>query len=244
MNIINLNPGRLNRFSSLFIVTILLTSLNSIAQEAKSIWEPEPKVITPGQVYAPPSDAIVLLDGSSLDDWVSTRGGAAKWKLEDGGMTVVPKLGSIKTKRSFGDCQLHIEWRTPAIVEGDSQDRGNSGVFLQRYYEVQVLDSYKNKTYTNGQAGSIYGRHVPLVNACRLPGEWQVYDIVFKAPTFKENGEPKDLGYFTVFHNGVLVQNHVEFVGKDVDGGHSKLPILLQDHGSTVGYRNIWIREL
>lgn len=244
MNIHNLKAERVNRSWSLLIAAIFLISLNSIAQEAKSVWEPEPKVITPGQVYAPPSDAIVLLDGSSLDNWESTREGEAKWELEDGGMTVVPKLGSIKSKRSFGDCQLHVEWRTPEIVQGDSQDRGNSGVFLQSYYEVQVLDSYNNKTYTNGQAGSIYGRHVPLVNACGLPGEWQVYDIIFKAPTFNDNGEPQELGYFTVLHNGVLIQNHVKVIGKNVEGGQGKMPILLQDHGSKVSYRNIWIREL
>lgn len=231
-----------------------ITSMYTIAQESDkkstAIWEPIPTSVVPGIEMSPPSDAIVLLDGSSLDAWESTKEGMAQWKLEDGGMTVVPSTGGIQTKRSFGDCQLHIEWRSPAIVKGDSQDRGNSGVFLQGRYEVQVLDSYNNKTYVNGQAGSIYKQHIPLVNASRPPGEWQVYDIIFKSPEFEENGNLLSPAYFTVIHNGVLIQNHVELKGNTVHGGepsyekHGKLPISLQDHGSTVSYRNIWIREL
>ena len=241
--------------SILFLgIAILIGSIQCTGQEVKkkstAIWEPIPVVITPGTATTAPSDAIVLLDGSSLNEWESTKEGEALWKLEDGGMSVVPGKGGIQTKKSFGDCQLHIEWRSPAIVKDDSQDRGNSGVFFQGQYEVQVLDSYNNMTYVNGQAGSVYKQYIPLVNACRPPGEWQSYDIVFKAPVFKENGDLLSPGYFTVLHNGVLVQNHVELKGKTVHGGdpyyekHGKLPISLQDHGSTVSYRNIWLREL
>jgi hypothetical protein len=229
-------------------ISIFIFSSQCIAQEA--LYEPVPVVVTPGILTSPPSDAIILLDGTSLNEWESTKKGEAKWKLEDGGMSVVPGTGSIKTKRSFGDCQLHIEWRSPAIVKGDSQDRGNSGIFLQGHYEVQVLDSYNSKTYVNGQAGSIYKQYIPLVNACRPPGEWQAYDIIFKAPEFKENGDLLSPGYITVLQNNVLIQNHVELKGNTAHGGkptykkHGKLPISLQDHGSTVSYRNIWIREL
>lgn len=236
------------------VIFFLIISMQGFSQESNkkstAIWEPVPVVIQPGNGMAAPSDAIVLLDGTSLNAWEDNNGAKVKWTLEDGGMTVLPGSGGIKTKQSFGDCQLHIEWRSPAVVKGESQDRGNSGVFLQGRYEVQVLDSYKNKTYVNGQAGSIYKQYIPLVNASRPPGEWQSYDIIFKSPVFKENGDILSPGYFTVIHNGVLIQNHVELKGNTVHGGepsyekHGKLPIGLQDHGSTVSYRNIWIREL
>jgi len=208
----------------------------------------EPKVITPGSGTAPPSDAIVLFDGTNFDAWESTRGGNVKWDLKDGAMTVVPGTNSIMTKKSFGDCQLHIEWRTPELVVGESQNRGNSGIFLQGNYEVQVLDSYHSKTYPDGQAGSIYKQHIPLVNACRPPGKWQTYDIIYTAPVFKANGTIETPGYVTVLQNGVLVQNHVELKGKTsgetVYKKHGKLPLSLQDHRCLVSYRNIWIREL
>jgi hypothetical protein len=239
---------------SVLAVLLLILSIQCVGQDEKkstAIWEPVPEVVTPGIGTAPPSDAIVLLDGKNLDAWESTKGGPAKWKLEDGGMTVLPKSGSIRTKRAFGDCQLHVEWRSPAVVVDDSQDRGNSGVFLQERYEVQVLDSYENKTYVNGQAGAIYKQYIPLVNACRKPGEWQTYDIIFKAPVFKEDGSIKTSGAFTVIHNGVLIQNNVELKGLTVHSGNPyyekhnpKEPIALQDHGCLVSYRNIWIREL
>lgn len=238
-------------------VVALLISTQSFAQDAEvkppstAIWGQDPDVITPGNKNSPPSDAIILFDGSNLDEWESTKGGEAKWKLEDGAMTVVKKSGSIKTKKSFGDCQLHIEWRSPAVVVDDSQDRGNSGVFLQGRYEVQVLDSYENITYSNGMAGSIYKQYIPLVNACRKPGEWQTYDVIFKAPVFKVDGGLETPGYFTVIHNGVLIQNHVELKGLTVHSNkpyyekhNPKEPISLQDHGCWVSYRNIWIREL
>lgn len=234
---------------ALVILCISIFIFSSPCNGQEAIWEPVPVVVTPGTLTSPPSDAVILLDGTNLKEWESKKDGKAKWKLEDGGMSVVPGKGSIKTVKSFGDCQLHIEWRSPAVVKGDSQDRGNSGIFFQGRYEVQVLDSYNSKTYVNGQAGSIYKQYIPLVNACRPPGEWQSYDIIFKAPDFKENGDLISPAYITVIQNGVLIQNHVELKGNTSGGNptyekHGKSPISLQDHGSTVSYRNIWIREL
>jgi hypothetical protein len=219
-----------------------------------------PRVVTPGaSVGAPPSDAIVLFDGKDLSNWVSEKDGtsAAPWTVTDGVITVVPKSGGMRTKQSFGDVQLHIEWATPAEVKGEGQDRGNSGVFLMASaasgggYEVQVLDSYNNVTYWHGSAGSIYKQHAPLVNASRKPGEWQVYDIVFHAPKFDADGKVTKRATFTVFHNGVLIQDHVEVMGVTTHSGPpyykahpDKLPIALQDHNHPVRYRNIWVREL
>ena len=150
--------------------------------EDTEVWEPEPEVVTPGQEDAPPSDAVVLFDGADLSGWTSMDGGPAAWTVEDGAMTVVPGAGSIRTVQAFGDVQLHIEWRTPAEVVGEGQGRGNSGVFFMERYELQVLDSYENRTYSNGQAGAIYKQHIPMVNASRKPGEWQSYDVIFTAP--------------------------------------------------------------
>jgi hypothetical protein len=215
------------------------------------VWEPVPPVVTPGVGTAPPSDAIVLFDGKDLSAWVHENGSAPKWAIEDGAVTVVKKTGGLKTKRPFGDCQLHVEWRTPAKVEGSDQGRGNSGIFLQGQYEVQVLDSYDNRTYSNGQAGSIYKQHIPLVNVCRKPGEWQTYDILYSAPRFSDDGKVLKPAYVTVIQNGVLVQNHVElkgataYIGAPAYKKHGlKEPLLLQDHDNPVSYRNIWIREL
>ena len=222
--------------------------------EDTQVWESEPEVVTPGKDTAPPSDAIVLFDGTNLDKWESMKGGEAKWEVADGAMTVVKGAGSIRTKDVFGDCQLHIEWRTPALVEGEGQDRGNSGVFMNGStsdgYEIQVLDSYKNKTYSNGQAASIYKQYIPLVNACRPPGVWQTYNIIYKAPVFNSDGSLQSPAYITVIHNGILVQNHVELkgntpnVGKPKYTAHSDGSIMLQDHSNPVSYRNIWIRKL
>ncbi len=239
----------------IFTVIFSILFLNLImAQEMKpeetEVWEPVPEVVTPGQGTQPPSDAIVLFDGNDLSEWESVKGGRANWKLEGGAMTVVKGEGDIHTKRSFGNCQLHIEWRTPSEVVGKSQGRGNSGIFLQSTYEVQVLDSYNNRTYSNGQAASIYKQYMPLVNASRPPGEWQTYDIFYEAPIFHEDGTLAKPAYITVVHNGILVQNHVmlkghtPYIGLPEYKPHGKLPLRLQDHSNPVSYRNIWIREL
>ncbi len=215
------------------------------------VWEPVPPVITanPGE---PPSDAIVLFDGTDLSQWESVRnGGEAPWSVDgDGAMTVVPGTGDIRTRQSFCDVQLHLEWRTPAEIRGEGQGRGNSGVFFQERYEVQVLDSYENKTHPNGQAASIYKQSIPLVNASRAPGEWQTYDIIYTAPRFGETGGLVEQGTVTVLHNGVLVQNHfriqgtTEWIGPPQVEPHGCAPLRLQDHGDLVSFRNIWIREI
>ena len=234
----------------LFVANSIMAQRDPLTTE---IWKPEPKVITPGKTNAdPPSDAIILFNGKDLSSWVDTNGTAtAKWKLDNGVMTVEKGQGDIHTKQKFGDCQLHIEWRTPAEVKGESQGRGNSGIFLMGRYEVQVLDNYINKTYSNGQAGSIYKQHIPLVNVCKPPGEWQTYDIIFTAPRFSDNGMISIPARITVIQNGVLVQNNVTiwgstaYIGSPAYEKHeAKEPLKLQDHGNPVSYRNIWIREL
>ena len=215
-------------------------------------WTPEPKVITPGKTASDaPSDAIILFDGSNFDKWQYTKGGDVKWMLDKGAMTVAANTGNIRTKEGFGDCQLHIEWRTPAEVKGDGQGRGNSGIFLMGRYELQILDNYNNKTYVNGQAASIYKQLPPLVNACRPPGEWQTYDIIFTAPRFYENGTVRSQARITVLHNGVLVQRDAVLLGStqyigvaNYEMHGDKEPIELQDHGNPTSYRNIWIRPL
>ena len=207
--------------------------------------EPEPRVIQPGKAGEPPSDAIVLFDGKDLSKWQAMNGGAAQWKLVDGAMEV--SGGSIRTKEEFGDVQLHVEWAAPKEVKGEGQGRGNSGVYLQGKYEIQVLDSYQNKTYPNGQAGAFYNNFPPLVNASRKPGEWQTYDIIFHAPKKGENGQVVP-GSFTVLHNGVLIQDHVPVKGAttaaEISGDSPKGPLVLQDHNNPVRFRNIWIRPL
>ncbi|HMG67731.1 MAG TPA: DUF1080 domain-containing protein [Chitinophagaceae bacterium] len=216
------------------------------------VWQPEPRIITPGKMpQDAPSDAIVLFNGKDLSQWESAKGGDAKWKLKDDYMQVVTGAGIIQTKKGFGDCQLHVEWKTPDSVKGTSQGRGNSGIFLMGLYELQVLDNYNNRTYSNGQAGSIYKQSMPLVNVCRPPGEWQTYDILFTAPRFNNDSTVKSPARITVFQNGVLVQNNfalwggTEYIGIPVYKMHAdKLPLALQDHGNPVCYRNIWIREL
>ena len=215
-------------------------------------YTPAAPVVTPGKTAQdPPSDAIILFNGKDLSQWQNGKGGAAPWTLEGDAMVVKPGSGGIQTKRGFGDCQLHIEFRTPAQVSGEGQGRGNSGIFLMDRYELQVLDNYKNTTYVNGQAGSIYKQLPPLVNACKGPGEWQTYDIIFTAPRFYADGRLQSQARITVLHNGVLVQNNMtlwgtsEYVGSPVYKKHGdKEPITLQDHGNLVAFRNIWIREL
>ena len=218
---------------------------------------PPPPVVTPGPAgapVAPPSDAIVLFDGTDLSKWTATaEGKETKWIVTDGAMSPTKDSGMIRTRQEFGSCQLHVEFATPAQVEGDGQGRGNSGVFLQGHYEVQVLDSYNNTTYFDGQCAALYGRKPPLANACRKPGEWQTYDIVYHRPIFngKKVARPAT---FTIIQNGVLVQDHTELSGgTGWRGAHAitpyvphgdKGPIELQDHGNPVLFRNIWIREL
>ena len=219
--------------------------------KATEVWEPIPKMVTTGANTQPPSDAIVLFNGKDLSGWSTMDGGAAKWKVDNKSMVVTKGTGNIRTRRSFGDCQLHVEWASPTVIEGEGQGRGNSGIFLMGNYEVQVLDSYNNRTYSNGQAASLYKQYIPLVNASKKPGEWQTYDIIFTAPRFNDDGSVKSPAFVTVIHNGVLVQNHVELKGETVYIGQpsykkhaDKEPIVLQDHGNPVRFRNIWIREL
>ncbi|WP_290790492.1 3-keto-disaccharide hydrolase [Flavihumibacter sp. UBA7668] len=215
-------------------------------------WKPVPPVINSGSTTQAPSDAIILFDGKNSSEWVSAKDGTspAAWTVENGILTVKAGTGDIKTKQSFEDFQLHVEWRTPAKVEGDGQGRGNSGIFLMEQYELQVLDSYGSTTYSNGQAGSIYKQTMPLVNACKGPGEWQTYDIIFTAPRFHDNGMLKSPARITVLHNNVLVQNNTtiagatEYIGLATYKKHGPLGIKLQDHGNPVSFRNIWLRKL
>lgn len=241
--------------------------------KATEQWEPVPPKVVPGWLTLPPSDAIVLFDGTDLSKWRKPKHGYGvnmeqaaaivkakatnpehsepEWTVKDGAMIVKPGSGAIETVQPFGDCQLHIEWLAPEDPGKEGQQYSNSGVFLMGLYEVQVLNSYENPTYPNGQAGSIYKQHIPLVNASRPPGEWQSYDIVFNAPRFKPDGGVERPATMTVFHNGVLIHNNVTlqgpaiYIGKPSYVPHpEKMPLLLQDHGDKVRFRNIWIREL
>jgi len=230
--------------------------------EDTELWEPVPKVVTPGPVVelAPPSDAIVLFDGKSLDEWVSVKDKSpAQWVVNHKVMTVNKAGGSIETKRSFHNYQLHVEWKIPSNITGSGQARGNSGVFLASTglgdagYELQVLDAYGNKTYVNGMAGSLYKQAIPLANPARKPGQWQSYDVVWTAPTFNADGTLKSPAYATVIYNGVLVENHFElqgetrYIGKPFYKAFDGAPIKLQAHGDKsepISFRNIWVREL
>ncbi len=246
----------MTKFSANILLLISFYTLSAQQQftdpKATEQWKPVPEDVTPGQGTAPPSDAIILLgNDTSLSMWESAKNEKVRWHYDNGILTVRKKTGDIRTRKAFGDCQLHIEWRSPQEVSGRGQGRGNSGVYLMERYEVQVLDSYNNPTYSNGQAASIYKQHIPLVNACLPPGEWQTYDIIWKAPSFHPDGSLKAPAYITVLHNGVLVQNHVKikgttkFIGAPSYQTHpEQLPLMLQDHGNPVSYRNIWIREL
>ncbi len=259
--------------ANIFLLLLLSIAFQSEAQQKgdpalTEIWSPVPKVITPGKTDAsPPSDAIILFNGKDVSAWQSKKNHKPfNWKVEDSVITVVGfaedaeysaeekqknTVQGVQTKQAFGDCQLHIEWRTPAIVKGNGQGRGNSGVLFMGRYELQILDSYDNPTYSNGQAGSIYKQRIPMVNVSRPPGEWQSYDVIFIAPQFYDDSTLKSPGRMTVFQNGVLVQNNAElwgsmqFIGVAKYEKHAaKEPLLLQDHRNPVSFRNIWIREL
>lgn len=246
---------QLTRFAIISATSFL--SINSFAQKdpkTTEVWTPEPKVVTPGKTNSDaPSDAIILFDGTSASNWKHKNGDDAKWTVADNALTVKPGTGEIQSKQKFGDCQLHIEWRVDKNVKGENQDRGNSGVFLMGRYELQVLDNYNgiNKTYANGQAGSIYKQTPPLVNVCKAPGEWQTYDIIFTAPRFSDNGSVIIPAHITVLQNGVLIQNNTtiwgnsEYIGSPTYKKHdAKESITLQDHGHLTSFRNIWVREL
>jgi len=253
------NPPRATALCMLF--SLLSSSFGSLAiAQLPTGWKahdwerPRPAVVTPGSSNLPlstPSDAIILFDGKNLDQWRSSDGGPAKWIVKDDFMESVPGSGYLFTAQAFGDIQLHVEWAAPVKVEGKSQGRGNSGVFLQGQFEVQVLDSFDNLTYADGQAGSAYGQYPPLVNASRKPGEWQSYDIAFRKPSFSNDGKLAQPARITVFHNGILIQDNVKPLGptswlqhKQYAAGPDKLPLSFQDHGNPVRYRNVWLREL
>jgi len=214
------------------------------------VWKPVPATVaTP--MNAAPSDAIVLFNGKDVSAWESETGGPVPWSVANGALTVVPGSKGIRTRQDFCDIQLHVEWRAPTATKGfDGQHRGNSGIFLQELYELQVLDSYNNPTYANGQAGSLYKQAMPLVNASRKPGEWQAYDIIWKAPRFSPGGGLTSPARITVLHNGVLVQDDTvlsgktEYIGAPSYAPHGCAPLYLQEHDSKVSYRNIWVRKL
>lgn len=221
-----------------------------------SMDRPQPRVVDPGPypgMRQPPSDAVILFDGRSLDDWKSgdSSGKAARWKVADGYMEVVAGAGNIETRHGFGDVQLHVEFMEPVPAKGEGQERGNSGVFLMGIYEVQVLDSYQNPTYADGAVGAIYGQYPPLVNASRPPGEWQTYDILFHRPRFDDNGGLTSPARMTIVFNGVLIQDNVVLTGPTAHKQRppyakhpDRLPLILQDHGDPVRFRNIWVREI
>ncbi|MDB5130541.1 MAG: hypothetical protein JWR02_290 [Mucilaginibacter sp.] len=247
--------------TALFAGSFFMANAQTAKPEDTETWTPIPKVVTPGKTCGDaPSDAIILFDGKNLDEWVQNNDKSpAKWDVHDGILTVNKNYGNIETKRTFTNYQLHIEWRVPADIEGSGQGRGNSGIFLASLgkgdagYELQVLDSYNNKTYVNGMAGSLYKQAIPLANPGKKPGEWQTYDVVWTAPAFNEDGSVKTPAKATVFFNGVVVENGFElfgptlYIGKPVYQKHGASPIKLQAHGDKskpLSFRNIWIREI
>ncbi|MFK8163068.1 MAG: DUF1080 domain-containing protein [Lewinella sp.] len=240
-------------FTFLLLLCAVVVSAQITDPKATEFYEPVPPKVKAAPVsVAPPSDAIVLLGkGADTKEWVSVNGGGeVTWTKEGDALVVNPGSGGIKTRRNFGDVQLHIEWRSPNEPEKEGQQRGNSGVFFSGRYEVQVLESNGSDTYTNGQAASIYKESPPLVNTTSVMGDWNSYDIIFSAPVFDKNGMVVRPAYVTVLHNGVLVQNHWEikgttaYIGLHKYTAHENGSIMLQDHSNKVAYRNIWVREL
>ena len=228
-------------------VSLLAADTNNTASASPKKEDAQPAIVDPSPVGGPPSDAIVLFDGKDLSKFRGQRAPEPHWKIEAGIMENTSP-GGIFSKEEFGDCQLHVEFATPSVVKGEGQGRGNSGVYLMGRYEIQVLDSYDNKTYPNGQCGAFYGHNPPLVNACRKPGEWQVYDIIFHAPKQMADGKIQD-GSFTVLQNGVLIQDHIPVGEKNtaaapLKGFAEKGPLYLQDHRNPVRFRNVWIRTM
>ncbi|WP_194765693.1 DUF1080 domain-containing protein [Tamlana sp. I1] len=258
----------MKKFSlSLLICFILMACSGSVKKENTiplkeptdpkdtEIWSPAPPTVNPVSQNGAPSDAIVLFDGTNFDEWVSAEGSEAiNWKINQAekSMTIIPdsSSGSIKTKRDFGSVQLHLEWKSPSIIDGDGQNRGNSGVFLQSKYEVQILDNNNNETYVNGQVGAIYKQAIPLAKASVPTGAWNTYDIIYHEPIFNKSGEKTKSATITVLHNGVLIQDHfeikgtTEYIGFPKNIKHGKAPLFLQDHHCAVSFRNIWIRNL
>jgi hypothetical protein len=234
----------------LFFMMLPLGAAELPPPEATEQWSPVPPLVTTFPDRAP-SDAVILFDGQNLDAWQSVPDGAPGWKVENNAFTVTPKSSNLRTKAAWGNIQLHLEFRSPANPTGAGQDRGNSGVFFMGLYELQILDSWKNETYVNGQAASLYKQHPPLVNASRPPGEWQTYDAIFIAPRFSKEDTLLSPARLTVFHNGVLVHHDAVLKGGTVFRGEpkykshpEKLPLELQNHGHAVSFRNIWVREL
>jgi hypothetical protein len=256
----------MKKIKLLAFAAVVLIAQKSIAQQgdpkATELWEPVPKIVTPAaSEITAPSDAVVLFDGKNLNQWVSVADSTkpANWIVADGKFTVNKSAGNIQTKQSFLDYQLHLEWQIPSNITGEGQARGNSGLFLASTgqgdtgYEIQILDCYNNKTYVNGQTASVYKQSIPLANACKKPGEWQTYDVIWTAPRFKEDGALAAPGRVTVIHNGILVQNNTEIKGVTMYIGapwykkHGASPIKLQAHGDKsepISFRNIWLREL
>ena len=234
-----------------FLISKIIFSQDKKIRDQSEIWEPEVKIVDPYKFEGVPGDAIILFDGTDFSKWKSERNNQeVKWFLNsDKSMTIRPGTGGIQTAEEHGSIQLHIEWKSPTKIIGDGQYRGNSGIFFQRRYELQILDSYQNRTYSNGQAGSIYKQHIPLVNVSLPPGKWQKFDVVFNAPEFNNEGDEIKKGNFTIFHNGVLIHNAIEISSATYDfEKNTPFTLLLQDHGKDEGnyisFRNIWMRKL
>ena len=238
----------MNSWWRLALALTLVISVAAAAQDTQERKEEVPRILRPGDGTAPPEGAIVLFNGGDLTGWTKRDGSPAGWKVVDGEMLAVRGEGPVISEAVFQDVQLHLEFATPSPPTGNGQGRGNSGVYLQGRYEVQVLDSFGNETYPNGQCGAIYGYHPPLVNVCRKPGEWQTYDIVFRAAQFDDEGTKTANATITAFHNGVLIQDHALVPGTTAAAmngeGPTPGPLYLQDHGNPVRYRNIWMRRL